>query len=62
MYTCEDLENFIEDEDILAFISAIYSLGQGPIELEYDLGSPLAMLLIDIPKDGKTKIALIIPI
>jgi hypothetical protein len=40
----------------------VYSLGQGPAELDYDPGTPLGNLLADIPDDGKTKIALIVPV
>jgi hypothetical protein len=58
----EDPENFVEDEDTLAFVGVVYSSGQGPGELEYDPGTPLRNLLADIPNDGKTKIALIVPV
>lgn len=61
-HTREDPENFVEDEDTLAFVAVVYSSGQGPAELEYDPGTPLGNLLADIPDDGKTKIALIVPV
>jgi len=43
-------------------VGVVYSSGQGPAELDYELGTLLGNLLADIPDDGKTKIALIIPI
>jgi len=60
--TREDPENFVEDEDTPAFVGVVYSVGQGPAELDYDPGTPLGNLLADVPDDGKTKIALIIPV
>jgi hypothetical protein len=60
--TREDPENFVEDEDMLAYVGVVYSTSQGPAELEYESGSPLGNLLADIPDDGRTKIALIIPV
>jgi hypothetical protein len=61
-HTREDPENFVEDEDIPAFVGVVYSTGQGLAELEYDPGTPLGNLFADIPDDGKTKIALIVPV
>jgi hypothetical protein len=43
-------------------VGVVYSLGQGPAELEYNPRTPLGNLLADIPDDGKTKIALIVPV
>ena len=60
--TREDPDNFVEDEGIPAFVGVVYSAGQGPAELEYSSSTPLASLLADVPEDGKTKIALIIPV
>jgi hypothetical protein len=59
-HSYEDLDNFVKDEDTLAWVGVVYSLGQGPAELEYKPSTPLGNLLADIPNDGKTKIALII--
>ena len=58
----ENPENFVEDEDRLAYVGIVYSSGGGPAELEYDPGTPLGNLLADIPDDGRTKLALIVPI
>jgi hypothetical protein len=58
--TREDPENFVEDEDVPAYVGVVYSTSQGPAELEYESGSPLGNLLADIPDDGRTKIALIV--
>ena len=61
-HTREDLENFVEDEDTPAFVGVVYSVGQGPAKLEYDPRTLLENLLADIPNNGKTKIALIVPV
>jgi hypothetical protein len=61
-HSCEDPENFVEDEDAPAFVSIVSSLGQGPAELEYNPGTLLGNLFADIPDNGKTKIALIVPV
>jgi hypothetical protein len=58
----EDPENFVEDEDRLAYVGVVYSSDEGPIELEYDPGTLLGNLLADIPDDGTTNIPLIIPV
>jgi hypothetical protein len=41
-------------------VGVIYSLGQGPTELKYNLRTLSGNLLADIPNNGKTKIALIV--
>ena len=58
----EDPENFVEDENTPAYVGVVYSSDEGPTELGYDPGAPLGDLLADIPDDGKTTIALIVPI
>jgi hypothetical protein len=60
--TREDPENFVEDEDVPAYVGIVSSTSQGPAELEYEPGSPLGNLLADIPDDGRTRIALIVPV
>ena len=59
-HTCEDLENFVKNKDIPAFVSVVYSTGQGLAKLEYDLRTLLGNLFTNIPNNRKTKIALII--
>jgi hypothetical protein len=61
-HTREDLENFVEDEDTPAFVGIVSSASQGLAELEYNPRTLLGNLLADIPDDGKTKIALIVPV
>jgi hypothetical protein len=61
-HTREDPKNFVKDETTLAFVGVVYSTGQGPAELEYDPGTPLGNLFADVPNNGKTKIALIVPV
>ena len=58
----EDSENFIEDEHILAWLGIVSSSGQSPSELEYEPGALLGNLLADVVDNGKTRIALIIPV
>jgi hypothetical protein len=43
-------------------VGVVLSGNQGPKEMEYDLGTPLGNLLMDIPNNGKTRIALIVPV
>ena len=61
-HTYEDPKNFVKDENTLAYVSVVYSLGQGPTKLEYDPRALLENLLVDIPNNRKTKITLIVPI
>jgi hypothetical protein len=58
----EDPENFVEDEDALAYVGVVHSSDEGPVELEYGPGTLLGNLLADIPDDGKTNIALVVPV
>jgi hypothetical protein len=58
----EDPENFVEDEDTLPYVGVVYSPDECPLELEYGPGTLLGNLLADIPDDGKTNIALIVPV
>jgi hypothetical protein len=58
----EDPDNLVEDQDRRAFVAVIYSAGGAPAELDYDPGTALAVLLGDIPDDGKSKIGLVIPV
>jgi hypothetical protein len=43
-------------------VGVVLSGNQSPKEMEYDLGTPLGNLLADIPNNGKTRIALIVPV
>jgi hypothetical protein len=58
--TCEDLKNFVKNEDMLAYVSVVYSTSQGLAKLEYKSRSLLRNLLADIPNNRRTKIALIV--